>query len=287
MVYNYKKLGKTNHNKNDMKYRFLVIRYKQKKLIPILACMLMFFNCKKTPVQEHSIKAVLWQQTAGEYKALTYQAFNLAKLQLDKIIEDEKQSKKPLAIITDIDETVLDNSPYFAKMIQLDKNFSKKMWVEWGRQKKAKPVHGALEFFKYAENKGVEVFYISNRYESQLSETITNLKNIGFPFANKEHTYLKKETSSKVSRRNIVASTHNVVMLLGDNLSDFISVFEKKAARGRNDAVEQIKLEFGKKFIVLPNPIYGDWENYGLYEGKYGWTPFQKDSIRRSKLISY
>lgn len=265
------------------------------KIIVVVSYSVLLFGCKTlqtnnsltTPVQEHSVKAVLWQQLSGEYRALSHQAFTLAKIQLDRAIEDSKTKDKPLAVITDIDETVLDNSPYFAKMIRLDKNFSKELWTEWGQLKKAKPVPGALEFFKYAESKGVEVFYISNRYESQLSETIANLKKIGFPDANKAHTYLKKKKSSKVTRRNIVLNTHNVVMLLGDNLSDFESVFEKKSIADRNTAVEQMKTKFGKKFIILPNPIYGDWENHGLYSGKYTWSAKQKDSIRKRMLISY
>src|SRR5882762_5770579 len=52
----------------------------------------------------------MWQQKAAEYKALCYQAYNLAKLRLDIILL--QQHSKPLAIVTDIDETVLDNSPY-------------------------------------------------------------------------------------------------------------------------------------------------------------------------------
>ncbi|QTE22843.1 5'-nucleotidase, lipoprotein e(P4) family [Polaribacter cellanae] len=267
-----------------------------KKIINLLVCVITIISCKtlptkhnvlKTPIQEHSVKAVLWQQLSGEYKALAYQAFLLAKIQLDNAIQSSKNNGKPFAIVTDIDETVLDNSPYFAKMIKLDKNFSKKMWKDWGLLEKAAPVPGALEFFQYAASKNVAVFYISNRNENQLEETVKNLKKLGFPFANKEHTFLKKQTSSKEDRRKKVLKAHNIVMLLGDNLSDFTSAFERKSTKDRNNIVKIMKTEFGKKFIVLPNPIYGDWENHGLYSGKYTWSPTQRDSIRKSKLISY
>ena len=69
------------------------------------------------PVREYSIQSVLWQQQSAEYRALAYQAYNLAKLQLDNILQSENTSDKPLAIVTDVDETVIDNSPFNAKMI--------------------------------------------------------------------------------------------------------------------------------------------------------------------------
>ncbi len=276
----------------------------RKFTILALTCMFLFFSCSVTktkqtnnknvvenkstvPSQEHSIKAVLWQQTAGEYKALTYQAFNLAKLQLDKIIEVEKENEKPLAIITDIDETVLDNSPFFAKSIELDEGFNKQRWMEWGKKVDAIPVPGALDFFKYAVSKNIEIFYISNRYDTQLNETIENLYKTGFPVTNKQHVLLKTNSSEKQPRRDKVLENYKVVMLLGDNLSDFLSAFRSDSIKERNQLVDDLKEEFGRRFIVFPNPVYGDWESHGIYKGKYDWSEVEKDSIRKSKLISY
>jgi 5'-nucleotidase (lipoprotein e(P4) family) len=76
-------------------------------------------------------------------------------------------------------------------------------------------------------------------------------------------------------------------MLLGDNLSDFMDVFDKKSTQVRNKLVEGMKDDFGRKFIVLPNPMYGDWETKGIYEGRYDWSAQQKDSIRKAKLLAY
>ena len=273
-------------------------------LLRLLTCCLIILGCENfskdqkkllptnedttlIPVREHSVLAVLWQQLSAEYRALAYQSFNLAKYQLDEILLDNQKREKPLAIITDIDETVLDNSPYNAKMIELDEEYTKELWIEWGTEKKALPIPGALSFFKYAESKGVEVFYISNRFESQQAETLENLKNVGFPYLDDTHILLKKESSEKESRRNKVEDTHKVIMLLGDNLSDFSMLFDGQSTQKRNELADSLKAEFGKKFIVLPNPMYGDWETKGLYEGSYDWTASQKDSIRKKKLESY
>ena len=152
---------------------------------------------------------------------------------------------------------------------------------------KAAAVPGALEFLKYAESKGVQIFYISNRYITQDEETRANLRKLGFPFIDKQHILLREKTSGKEERRKIVLKENEVIMLLGDNLSDFADVFDKKLTNERNKLVEDLKNKFGTEFIVLPNPMYGDWETKGLYEGNYNWSAAQKDSIRKSKLISY
>lgn len=239
------------------------------------------------PVREFSIQSVLWQQHSAEYKALCYQAFNLAQMQLDILLQEKKNAGKPLAIVTDIDETVLDNSPYSAKQIETDQNYSKENWVNWGILERAKAVPGALSFFKHAHSKGIEIFYISNRYNIQQKETMKNLEAIGFPSVNAKHVLLKTTTSEKEARRQTVLKDYEIVMLLGDNLSDFDELFDNKSTSKRNQLVKDLKTKFGKEFIVLPNPMYGDWETKGIYEGNYKWSNKQKDSIRKAKLIAY
>lgn len=236
------------------------------------------------PIREHSEMAVLWQQNASEYKALCYQSYNLATMYLDKMVEANNDSPKPLAIVTDIDETVVDNSYYNAWMIEEDVDYTKETWIDWGLKEKATAVPGALEFFNYAEEKGVEVFYISNRFTVQQEETMANVKALGFPYVDDAHFLLKETTSKKQERRDKVLESHNVIMYLGDNLSDFASPFD---GTDRKQFVDSIKSKLGFEFILLPNPMYGDWETKGLYEGKYDWTHAQRDSIRESKLKGY
>ena len=239
------------------------------------------------PIREYSISAVLWQQHSAEYRALTYQAFNMARIQLDYILDNKIEYAKPITIVVDIDETVLDNSPYSGKQVELNEEFSTFRWTEWVKKKQAKPISGALDFLNYAKSKEIEVFYISNRSINQKKETIENLRIMGFPFSDEAHVLLKANVSGKEPRRIQVTKSYEIVLLLGDNLSDFSMVFDNRSTIERNRSVDSLKAAFGTKFIVLPNPMYGDWETKGLLEGKYNWTPFQKDSIRRSKVISY
>jgi 5'-nucleotidase (lipoprotein e(P4) family) len=265
--------------------------------------LVIFFGCRTTlPEQtnqstkpsssniakrEYSVQSVLWVQHAAEYKALCYQAFNVAKFQIDNILAKGNTGDKPLAIVTDIDETIFNNSPYEAKLIKANKEYAHDSWVEWEKLEKAEPIPGSLEFLKYVESKGIQVYYITNISVQQQKETMNRLKTIGFPFVDQKHMLLRETTSGKEDRRHIVAKDNTIVMLLGDTLSDFSDLFDNKSTADRNTAAESLKEKFGKEFIVIPNPTYGDWEMKGIYEGKYQWTLVQKDSIRKAKLITY
>ena len=239
------------------------------------------------PIREHSEQAVLWQQMAAEYAALTHQAYNLALMQLEQEMASEKERIMPAAIVTDIDETVLDNSPYNAKMILDDVEYSKETWKEWGLEKSAREVPGAVDFFNKVTEMGIEVYYVSNRFDHQIDETIENMAALGLPYSDEEHVILKTTTSGKQARRDSIHSTHEVLMFLGDNLSDFTQEFDKQGTQRRAFLVDSLKQEFGSKFIVFPNPMYGDWETKGLYEGNYDWNQAQRDSLRSLNLRGY
>lgn len=243
-------------------------------------------NIVQTPHQEHSVQAVLWQERAAEYKALCYQAYNTAHLQLDKMLIEYKDATKPLAIITDLDETLMDNSPFNGQMVLNDRDYSKQDWIEWGDKRSAKPVPGSVDFFNYAASKGVEIFYISNRYPEQREATLDNLRDYGVPFVDDEHLMLRGDKSSKADRRAKVKQNFEVIMLIGDNLADFSDLYESQLTDRRNVLTDSLRADFGARYIVLPNVIYGDWMN-GIYNGKHNWSEAQKDSIRRSKVIGY
>lgn len=216
-----------------------------------------------------------WQQKAAEYKALCYQAFNIAKEKLD--IALQKPVKNP-AVITDIDETLLDNSPNSVYQALQGKNYEQKSWEEWTAKAIADTLAGAPWFLKYASSKGVEVFYITNRLETERAGTLKNLQKYHFPCADSAHVLFKENGSSKESRRQKVMQTHTVILLLGDNLADFDKSFDNKSTQERAAAVNQSANRFGNRFIVLPNANYGDWEG-ALYHYQYNLNAAQKDSV--------
>ena len=222
-------------------------------LFVLLRCTVQPKTEKNTlpPQKEHAALAVLWQQQAAEYRALCYQAYNLAS---ERIQQLPPKGEQPYAIVTDIDETVLDNSPYNGMQVLEDKAFSKDDWLAWGQQEAAKPLPGSQAFFQLADSLGIATFYISNRYEAQLGATINNLKALNFPNADSNHVFLKTATSEKQARRDRVLENYEVVLYLGDNLSDFSAQFDKQNSETRNALVNQMHSRFGKGFIVFPQP---------------------------------
>jgi len=238
---------------------------------------------------DYQVAAVLYMQKSAEYRALSYQAYNLARLRLDADLDKKNvkklpkdQRKLPRSIVVDIDETVLDNSPSQAVGIKNGRPFNTKDWYAWGEMRKAKAVPGAVEFLNYAVSKGVKVFYISNRDEIQKAATIDNLKSVGFADVTAENVLLRTSESSKDARRATAGNKFRIVMLVGDNLDDFTSAFERKSIADRFAETEKAQAEFGRRFIVLPNAMYGTWEN-AIYE--YGrLTDAQKAEKRAAAL---
>jgi len=233
---------------------------------------------------EHLTMAVLFQQKAAEYNALCYQAFNMAKMRIDNSSKMLGGFKKK-AIVVDIDETMLDNSPYEAKMI-LDSISYPTEWDTWMNSASAKAVPGALEFAKWVETQKIEIYYISNRKEKYRAPTLKNLQELGFPYADNEHLMLKTDESSKKSRREKVQEKANIILLIGDNLNDFTEAFERKTTQERFEITDSLKSKFGTSFIVLPDAMYGDWEN-ALYNYDHSLTPHEKIKIRHQKLIGF
>ncbi|GAB7089030.1 5'-nucleotidase, lipoprotein e(P4) family [Marinifilum fragile] len=252
------------------------------------------FACQQNPANkkdsqnpnEHLVMATLWYQRASECRALYYQAFNAAKLSLDKQLAIPSDKSKPKAVVVDIDETVLDNSPFETNSIRRGKSYSSAAWKEWTDMAKAQATPGALEFLKYAESKGVETFYISNRDTTATKKTLQNLKELGFPFADEAHILLKTNTSVKTVRRNKVSETHDILILAGDNVGDFDEILEDRSENYGFGKVDSMKDLFGGKFIVLPNPMYGSWERQILKSDKK-LNADEKEKLRVKRLVGY
>ena len=230
------------------------------------------------------IYTTAYQQRAAEYRALCYQAYNIAHQRVDEIILSK--TEKPKVIITDIDETIFDNSAYEAHQTLQGKDYSSDSWYEWSSMIRADTVPGSLNFFKYASSKGIEIFYGTNRGERERNFTLKNLQKFNFPDADSAHLFPIQNTSSKESRRQSIAANHTIVMLIGDNLGDVSSLFDKKSSAERNQNVNEVAAEFGNRFIILPNPVYGDWES-SLYNYNYSLNASQKDSAIKASLHSY
>ncbi len=213
--------------------------------------------------QNYLTGATLYFQTAAEVMALQHQAFNVARDYLDRDLT--KTSTKKRAIVVDVDETIIDNSPYQADNILKNQSYNSTSWEAWVERARARAIPGAVEFLNYAHQKGVSVFYISNRKQKNHEATLKNLKALGFPVS-QNSLLLREKDNDKTKRRSLVEGKHFIVFLMGDNLGDFLEVFQGKTVRERFELTQEHAAMFGRRFIVLPNPMYGEWETI-LYQG--------------------
>ncbi len=265
-----------------------------KKLIQtqlVSVAILLTLSCLQAFAQqpadnEYQAGAVLWTQLSGERRALSYQAFALARIMLDRDLRLNRNRRMRRAVIVDVDETILDNSRYQGMLLKTRTSYASKTWTEWCNKAEAVAVPGAVEFLRYANSRGVRVFYITNRKEIEKDGTARNLKQVGFPNVNDETLLVRTEKTGSVKegRRAAVAAKYRVVLLMGDNLNDFAEVFENsKTVESRLAATEQTKALFGSRFIVLPNPMYGNWED-AIYGEPSKLNEEQKAAKRRAAI---
>lgn len=219
-------------------------------------------NEQNTP--DHTLlMPTLYNYFAAEYRALAFQAFNIAQERLLTIRKAAPNSTN-MAVVVDIDETIIDNTPFEAYLMLGNQSYTEEAWNNWCAMAAAKPVPGAVEFLNFADSLGFAVFYISNRKEKFTREgTIQNLQSLGFPQLNSEQILLRAGERDKEKRRLKIAEKYTIVMLVGDNIGDFYQ--DTKLFAEREETMLQNRNYFGNKFIVLPNSIYGHWpESIGL-----------------------
>lgn len=208
------------------------------------------------------IAAVAWKQTAAEYRALYHQGYNIAHMLLEQAIKNRKPGDKPLAVVTDLDDTILLPLPYWGHLINNNRDFfNDPIWDEWIPKNQMIVAPGALDFFKFAADNGVEVFYVSSRDQGPQTQEfgLNHVRLAGLPFADNEHVTLLRETSNKQTRQDEIAQKFNVVLFLGDNLNDFSRKYYVKTVDERLKLVEDDRALYGTRYILFPNPTDGHW----------------------------
>jgi 5'-nucleotidase (lipoprotein e(P4) family) len=252
-------------------------------------------NASAEPAANDQLYALLYMQTATEYAAATQGTYAAAQQQITPLIQAQKNQtagggfespiiaadvlkswsampasehlnnddQQPLAVILDVDETVLDNSPYQARTLLQNKSFEDESWSAWSEERKARPVPGALAFLRWAANEGITPFYVTNRRVKLKSATADNLRTLGFPVNADNSNVLTRDdengwSKDKGSRRIFVDRDYRVIALFGDNLGDFVDgVFADNTTRKKT--VDPYTSWWGTRWFMLPNAMYGSW----------------------------
>ncbi|WP_210602790.1 5'-nucleotidase, lipoprotein e(P4) family [Brevibacterium oceani] len=209
---------------------------------------------------------VKWQQQSAEAVALQGQTYGMATRALDKAVADAPEGEG-LAIMTDLDETAIDNSKLLARDIAECHDFSGwDTWDDWEKNGEPTLIPGAAEFFDHADELGVDIYYVSDRTEENRAENVATLAQLGLPQADDEHVLLLGPP--KAERRAQVESDHTLLMQLGDSLHDFDGAFADASVEEQRELVEKNRAKFGSEWMILPNPTYGDWSESDLDEWK-------------------
>ena len=206
--------------------------------------------------------AMAWKQTTAEYRALYHQGFNLARLRVELALAQKQDGSLPLAIISDVDETLLLANDYWGYLIEQGRDFfDDAIWDRWVAENRAVASPGALEFLEFCVANGVEIFYVTNRDqgESTVQLALDNLNAVNFPSVDRAHLRVLRETSNKEQVQQQIREDHEVVVLLGDNLNDFARRYYSTDLEQRLSLMEEDRERYGRDYILFPNPTDGHW----------------------------
>ena len=234
---------------------------------------------------ETETMGLLWMRTSAEYRALAYQGYNVAMNAVKMAVTDPSHQRKPLAIVLDADETVVDNTKLMGEsIVNGNGRFDAPWWRQAVHQGKSQAMPGAVEFLNEVHKQGVEIFYVSNRYAPvNLDVTIQNFKELGFPSVDKDHVLLFEKDSDKQPRFNMIAKKYYVIVYMGDNAGDFPIGTKGKTLAERNSIIDAHKEDFGTTFVVFPNPAYGSWVS-ALAKGYQNLSPEEQKQVNNQYL---
>jgi 5'-nucleotidase (lipoprotein e(P4) family) len=211
--------------------------------------------------------AVAWKQSAAEYEALYYQGFNIARMHVDRALEARRgpgadPDARPLAVIADVDDTVLDTRDYWRSLLTDGVElFDDARWDLWVSNGSAPATPGAVAFLTYCRDQNVEVFYVTNRDQGPrtLELAVAQLERAGLPYADETHVTVLTESSNKEPRQAQLAEDRDIVVFLGDNLNDFRRVYYVTDAGERRRLMTDDRDAFGRRFVLFPNATDGHW----------------------------
>ena len=242
-------------------------------------------NQKQQYQAETETMGLLWMRTSAEYRALAYQGYNVAMNAVKMAVTDPSHQRKPLAIVLDADETVVDNTKLMGEsIVNGNGRFDAPWWRQAVYQGKSQAMPGAVEFLNEVHKQGVEIFYVSNSYAPvNLDVTIQNFKELGFPSVDKDHVLLFEKDSDKQPRFDMIAKKYYVIVYMGDNAGDFPIGTKGKTLAERNSIIDAHKEDFGTTFVVFPNPAYGSWVS-ALAKGYQNLSPEEQKQVNNQYL---
>jgi 5'-nucleotidase (lipoprotein e(P4) family) len=233
---------------------------------------------------------LMWVRYAAEYQALSLQAYHQAEADLPGFLADRSWTAQPgqvnaqylpPAIVFDVDETVVSGAEF---QLAVERPVTQAKLNQWNSEHKALAVPGFANFANKARSAGVELFFLTNRPcevvegdddPCPYKTTVMNdIREAGIE-VDADHVWLANErsgwTKEKLARREQLARTHRIIMLIGDDLGDFVQCAratpaapctDAATAQSRQRKVAQFSGYWGHGWYILPNPMHGSWKSF-------------------------
>lgn len=217
------------------------------------------------------LDSALWVATSGEYYACARQTFNMAGEKLDLALRDKtwtasteqfasgKYSDLPPAVMVNLDETVLNNSPYQARLILQLGQYDYGSFEQWRKEARCSAVPGAKQFLDRAKQLHVAIIYVCPVGQELRDATLRNLQRVTFPYDPDQDQLLLEGEWPNHDKREQVAKKHRILLIISDYLGDFMHDTAKDPAVRREMAARYAE-NWGLKWFLVPNPMYGHWE---------------------------
>ncbi|GMV06347.1 MAG: hypothetical protein AMXMBFR53_26230 [Gemmatimonadota bacterium] len=211
-----------------------------------------------TPAAAAVPGAIHWYRTAAEQRALYEQVYAWAG---ERVAAAARDVMEPWGVILDADETVLDNSTYQLRRARQGLGFTNDTWNEWVREEAAPALPGAVAFIRGVRALGGRVAIVTNRDEEVCAETRRNLQAVGVQadvVLCRRPGPSEKETRFRMVREGTTDAglpPLHVLAWVGDNIQDFPG-----GSQALREGDAAALADFGTRFFVLPNPMYGSWE---------------------------
>lgn len=232
-------------------------------LCGVLSASAAVVQAQQNEMNNPLLYSVAWKQTAAEYKALYYQGFNVARMHVEAALAKHQPGDKPLAIVSDFDDTLVQPLPYWGTLVNNNIDFfDDAIWDKWIPTNGIIASPGAQDFLTFCQENGVEIFYITSRDQGEktFEYALGNIRHLGFPLKDEGHLTVLRDTSNKEKRQNEIMKDYDVAVFLGDSLNDFRRKYYVKGdVAGREAKMEEDRALYGIKYVLFPNPTDGHW----------------------------
>jgi 5'-nucleotidase (lipoprotein e(P4) family) len=231
----------------------------------LLVLVLLLPACRTTAPAPQTVPAAVstalpgalhWFRSSAEYRAATRQTYRLAAERLEEMAGGLQAGT--WAVSLDADETILDNSQYQKELAETGAHFESATWNAWVRREAAPAIPGAAGFLETVRKLGGKIAIVTNRGEEVCDATRSNLRKVGLIYDVVLCGSGEKEPRWERVAQGTASSDLpplRLVLWFGDNIQDFPDL--DQTLRTKPD---EAFAEFGARYFVIPNPMYGSWE---------------------------